>query len=112
MLYTYDASGNQIEEKDASGQLLKQYIYNTENRLAEVEDANGVTIATYYYDPFGRRLSKTITNPDASTTITYFHYNDEGYSAEKTNGQIISYLFSPQNTWSTNPKLKGSVPLK
>ncbi|VAW36461.1 hypothetical protein MNBD_GAMMA01-195 [hydrothermal vent metagenome] len=104
--FTYDANGSQIEETDASGQLLKQYIYNTENRLAEIKDENNQTIATYYYDPLGRRLSKTITNPDTSTTTTYFHYNDEGYSAEKTNGQIISYLFSPQNTWSTSPILK------
>ncbi|VAW42366.1 hypothetical protein MNBD_GAMMA01-1126 [hydrothermal vent metagenome] len=94
--FTYDANGSQIEEKDASGQLEKQYIYNTENRLAEIKDASNQTIATYYYDPFGRRLSKTITNPDATTTTTYFHYNDEGYSAEKTNGQITSYLFSPK----------------
>ncbi|VAW32818.1 hypothetical protein MNBD_GAMMA01-276 [hydrothermal vent metagenome] len=104
--FTYDANGSQIEEKDASGQLEKQYIYNTENRLAEIKDANGVNIATYYYDPFGRRLSKTITNPDTTTTKTYFHYNDEGYSAEKTGNQITSYLFSPQNTWSTSPILK------
>ena len=104
--FTYDGNGSQIEEKDANGQLLKQYIYNTENRLAEIKDANGANIVSYYYNPFGKRLSKTITNPDASTTTTYFHYNDEGYSAEKTNGQIISYLFSPKNTWSTSPILK------
>ncbi|VAW36457.1 hypothetical protein MNBD_GAMMA01-194 [hydrothermal vent metagenome] len=30
----------------------------------------------------------------------------EPCSAEKTNGNIISYLFSPQNTWSTSPILK------
>jgi len=104
--YSYDVNGSQIEEKDATGVLEKQYLYNTKNRLSEIKDANGQTIASYYYDPFGRRLSKTVTNPDTSTTTTYFHYNDEGYSAEKTNGQIISYLFSPQNTWSTSPILK------
>ncbi|VAW37970.1 hypothetical protein MNBD_GAMMA01-488, partial [hydrothermal vent metagenome] len=104
--FTYDANGSQIEEKDNNAVLEKQYIYNTENRLAEIKDGSGVNIATYYYDPFGRRLSKTVTNPDATTTTTYFHYNDEGYSAEKTNGQITSYLFSPQNTWSTSPILK------
>jgi len=105
--FSYDANGNQVEEKDSSGQLQKQYIYNTENRLSEIKDENGQTIATYYYDPFGRRLSKTITDHGtATTTTTYFHYNDEGYSAEKTDGQITSYLFSPQQTWSTSPILK------
>jgi len=107
--FTYDANGSQIEEKNANGQLEKQYLYNTENRLSEIKDSVGQTIASYYYDPFGRRLSKTVTNPDATTTTTYFHYNDEGYSAEKTNGQITSYLFSPQNTWSTSPILKPSL---
>ncbi|WP_188365549.1 RHS repeat protein [Marinicella pacifica] len=104
--YEYDANGNQTIEKDPQGQIIRQYIYNTQNRLGEIKDGSNQTIASYYYDPFGRRLSKTVTNPDQSTTKTYFHYSDEGYSAEITDGEIISYVFHPQRTWSTNPILK------
>lgn len=105
----------------ANDQVEQRYVYNSEERLAEVKDATDQTIASYYYDPFGRRLWKTVApnqpgNDSASPKTTYLYYTDEGYAAEYThNGNhpnseasitpVLSqlYLFAPQGLWSTEP---------
>ena len=74
------------------------------NRLIEVHDASNAIIATYRYDPFGRRLSKTL-NTTGQSRSTYYFYSAEGLIAEAdANGQITqSYGYAPGSTFSTNP---------
>ena len=111
--YTYDANGNTTSQTDAGNATnTRSYVYDTDNRLVEVHDAANAIIATYRYDPFGRRLSKTLSNT-ASTgsaqapagSSTYYFYSAEGLIAEAdANGQIIqSYGYAPGSTFSTNP---------
>ena len=75
------------------------------NRLIEVHDAANAIIATYRYDPFGRRLSKTLTTTTGQGSSTYYFYSAEGLIAEAdSNGQIIqSYGYAPGSTFTTNP---------
>ncbi|MBL0042694.1 MAG: RHS repeat protein [Xanthomonadales bacterium] len=120
-LYAYNENGSTVEKQAPNEQIEQRYVYNTEERLAEVKDQSGTTIATYYYDPFGRRLWKTVApnqpgNDGASPKTTYLYYTDEGYAAEYThNGNHPNseasitptlsqlYLFAPQGLWSTEP---------
>ena len=104
--FEYDANGNQIKKLDSNGQLFFEFIYNIENRISEVKNSKGNKLAEYYYDPFGRRLSKTLFYLDQTSTTVYFHYNDSGLSSEKSDNQIVSYLFSPNGYWTTYPILK------
>jgi RHS repeat-associated protein len=120
-LYAYNENGSTIEKKAPNDQVEQRYVYNSEERLAEVKDATDQTIASYYYDPFGRRLWKTVApnqpgNDSASPKTTYLYYTDEGYAAEYTHTgnhpnseatitPVLSqlYLFAPQGLWSTEP---------
>jgi hypothetical protein len=56
--------------------------------MDEVGDAEGNLVAEYYYDPFGRRLWKTLYpgaegHPGGAEPVReYLAYSDEGYAAE------------------------------
>jgi len=96
--FQYDNNGNTVQ-KDASG-VVRNYVYDADNRLIEVKDVGNSTIATYIYDPFGRRISKTVSN-----TTTYYCYADEGLIAEYsgTGDEIKTYGYKPGSTWTTDP---------
>lgn len=104
--HTYDENGSQIQLKLSSDEIENEFEYNLENRLTKIKDGSGRIVVDYYYDPFGRRLSKTVYNLDGTETTTYFHYSHEGLSSEKTNDEVISYLFKPGSSWSVDPILK------
>jgi RHS repeat-associated protein len=95
----YDVDGHTVQ-KSSSGQSLL-FKYDTAERLTQVTDALGSSIAAYYYDPFGRRLEKTVGG-----VTTYFQYADEGLVAEYDGGGNLtrSYGWSPNVNWGTNPQ--------
>jgi len=96
--YDYDANGNTISRTEGSS--VVNFIYDIENRLIRVEDGSSNVIAQYAYDPFGRRLSKTV-----DSTTTYYFYADEGLIGEYTSDgtQIKAYGYKPGSTWTTDP---------
>jgi RHS repeat-associated protein len=98
--FTYDLGGNQISRIDTTTNQTTHYIYNSEQRLIRVEDNNHQVIAQYYYDPFGRRLSKTIAGQ-----TTYYLYNQEGLVAEydQLGNLQTEYHYQPNSTWMANP---------
>ncbi|MBD8095499.1 RHS repeat protein, partial [Pseudomonas fluorescens] len=58
--YDYDAFGNLIRQRRGKGhQLVTEYRYDCQHRLIGITQPNGQT-ASYRYDPFGRRISKTV----------------------------------------------------
>jgi RHS repeat-associated protein len=86
-------------------------------RLIQTNDGSatfnntGTPIAQYAYDPFGRRIKKTIlqaTTPDAQTGTTLYLYSDDGLIAELDSiGTItVSYGWAPNGTWGTAPIYK------
>lgn len=93
---SYDDQGNLLVSKAANSQT--RYSYSAENRLETIESKSGRI--SYRYDPFGRRVAKTV---DGKTT--YFHYADEGLVAELgTDGRIIhAYSWIPGSPWGSNP---------
>lgn len=106
--YSYDQNGNTTQETNGSSSITK-YIYNTSNRLERVELPNG-RIATYTYDPFGRRIKKTITpsplaGEGTGEGVTYYLYADEGLIGEyDPNGNLKkAYSWVPDSIWGTNP---------
>ncbi len=103
--YAYDDNGSLISITHTDNGLQKRFIYNLDNRLTEVKDGSGNTIARYQYDPFGRRVSKTV-----SGTTTYFFYAQEGLVAEMDSTGTIKtqYGYRPHDSlgssaWGTNP---------
>lgn len=71
--FSHDEAGNMTSDG------VKDYVYDSENRLKEVKrTSDGQTIASYDYDVFGRRIKTT----DASGTATYFHYDGTNVIAE------------------------------
>ncbi|TAL16595.1 hypothetical protein EPN96_08595 [bacterium] len=69
----FRANGNTI--KKVTQAAVWDYVYDMENLLVEVKK-DGVTVALYGYDPYGRRLWKSVNN-----AVTYFAYSDEGLVA-------------------------------
>ncbi|WP_027159875.1 RHS repeat-associated core domain-containing protein [Methylobacter luteus] len=83
--YDYDDSGNLIRKSEI-GQ-VRQYGYDTQNRLIEVKDGSGNLIARYGYDLFDRRIWKEQYRDRSGNTLaqarrSYYLYADEGLIAE------------------------------
>jgi RHS repeat-associated protein len=111
----YTPTGHTAGETNSQG--TKTYRYNAAERLIEVSQSTtggSTTSTTYRYDPFGRRISKTHSQ-GASTSTTYFVYNDTGLMAElNEQGQMTkAYGFNPQaaqaGLWSTDPLWQAEV---
>jgi len=94
-------------EREISDQESKTYRYNAAERLTTYESSDG-TQAHYRYDPFGRRISKSVTK-DAATQVTYFVYSEQALMGElDKDGKLQrAYGFNPvagqQGLWSTDP---------
>jgi RHS repeat-associated protein len=96
--YEYDANGNQIRMTDAFGS--RYFRYDIKNRLVAVEDDEHQLLASYRYDPFDRRLSKTVAG-----VTRYFLYANEGLIAEydQQGAAISRYGYRPGSMWGTEP---------
>ncbi|OPB10501.1 rhs family protein [Pseudomonas fluorescens] len=90
--YDYDAFGNLIRERRGKGhQLVTEYRYDCQHRLIGITQPNGQT-ASYRYDPFGRRISKTV---DGITTE--FFWQGDKLIAEHHTDRHRSYLYEPDS---------------
>ena len=88
--YDYDAFGNLIRERRGKGQqLVTEYRYDCQHRLVGVTTPNGQT-ASYRYDPFGRRISKTVDDK-----TTEFFWQGDKLIAEHHAERHRSYLYEP-----------------
>ncbi|PTC22071.1 type IV secretion protein Rhs, partial [Pseudomonas palleroniana] len=88
--YDYDAFGNLIRERRGKGQsLVTEYRYDCQHRLIGLTTPNGQT-AHYRYDPFGRRISKTVDD-----TTTEFFWQGDKLIAEHHAERHRSYLYEP-----------------
>ena len=113
--YTYSVSERLLRISDGSG------VANNTNTANTANNEQGNEIARYAYDPFGRRIKKTVSqNPtgQGSTGTTLYFYADEGLIAEvdgnagsTTLGNITTtYGWVPASantgTWGTAPQWK------
>ncbi|MBA6044747.1 RHS repeat-associated core domain-containing protein, partial [Pseudomonas lactis] len=90
--YDYDAFGNLIRERRGKGQqLVTEYRYDCQHRLVGVTTPNGQT-ASYRYDPFGRRISKTVDDK-----TTEFFWQGDKLIAEHHAERHRSYLYEPDS---------------
>ncbi|WP_425375819.1 RHS repeat-associated core domain-containing protein [Pseudomonas marginalis] len=90
--YDYDAFGNLIRERRGRGHMLvTEYRYDCQHRLIGITQPNGQT-ASYRYDPFGRRISKTV---DGITTE--FFWQGDRLIAEHHADRHRSYLYEPDS---------------
>ncbi|MCF5725669.1 RHS repeat domain-containing protein, partial [Pseudomonas syringae] len=90
--YDYDAFGNLIRERRGKGhQLVTEYRYDCQHRLVEVKKTNGQN-ASYRYDPFGRRISKTVDN-----ITTEFFWQGDKLIAEHHKDKHRSYIYEPDS---------------
>jgi len=114
---TYTAQGDTASETNSQTQ--NSYGYNAAERLVQYSStpAGASTPdvqASYRYDPFGRRIAKSVTKGNVTTT-TYFIYSNTGLMAEANGqGQLTrAYGFNPvaaqQNLWSTSPVWQADV---
>ncbi|MCF5054677.1 hypothetical protein GIW74_24040, partial [Pseudomonas syringae] len=90
--YDYDAFGNLIRERRGrSHALITEYRYDCQHRLISLTQPNGQT-ASYRYDPFGRRISKTV---DGITTE--FFWQGDKLIAEHHADRHRSYIYEPDS---------------
>jgi len=83
--YSFDDDGN-IVSKDFGGGNTDTFTHNKDSRLTQFTDGdNASNNASYQYDPFGRRISKTV-----SGITTYYVWNDGWIVAEYNNNTIRS----------------------
>ncbi|MFL1553569.1 RHS repeat domain-containing protein, partial [Pseudomonas sp. D47] len=90
--YDYDAFGNLIRQRRGKGhQFVTEYRYDCQHRLIGITQPNGQT-ASYRYDPFGRRISKTV---DGITTE--FFWQGDKLVAEHHADRHRSYIYEPDS---------------
>ena len=90
--YDYDAFGNLIRQRRGKGhQLVTEYRYDCQHRLIGITQPNGQT-ANYRYDPFGRRISKTVND-----ITTEFFWQGDKLVAEHHADRHRSYLYEPDS---------------
>lgn len=100
---TYTSNGQLSTEENANKKL--SYSYNTAERLSKVSNDSG-ELARYEYDPFGRRISKTVNGE-----TTYYLYSSEGLIAElNQNGQMrVAYGWKPDSAWGSSPLWQANL---
>jgi RHS repeat-associated protein len=114
---SYTPQGHASKETNSQGE--QAYSYNAAERLISYANtpqsqSTPSLQADYRYDPFGRRIVKSVTE-NGTTTTTYFIYSDGGLMAEvNEQGQITkAYGFNPiaaqQGLWSTDPIWQANV---
>ncbi|MBK3460239.1 RHS repeat-associated core domain-containing protein [Pseudomonas haemolytica] len=102
--YDYDAFGNLIRERRGKGhQLVTEYRYDCLHRLISITKPNGET-ASYRYDPFGRRISKTVDDK-----TTEFFWQGDKLIAEHHADCHRSYIYEP-NSFRPLALLEGYGP--
>ncbi|WP_262416921.1 RHS repeat-associated core domain-containing protein [Pseudomonas sp. P867] len=102
--YDYDAFGNLIRERRGKGQqLVTEYRYDCQHRLITITKPNGET-ASYRYDPFGRRVSKTVDD-----ITTEFFWQGDKLIAEHHADCHHSYIYEP-NSFRPLALLEGYGP--
>jgi RHS repeat-associated protein len=116
--YGYDKSGNlvkKIRHNDDKGRDDKTtlYTYDYENRLIKVvtQKHNKQTIVSFTYDPFGRRLSKTVERDEIEKDEHEKHdkdsdKDDHDHHAPRT----TTYIYDNQNflmEYDQNGKIKA-----
>ncbi|MGZ9704658.1 RHS repeat-associated core domain-containing protein [Pseudomonas sp. GNP013] len=90
--YDHDAFGNLIRERRGKAHaLVTEYRYDCQHRLIAVKKPNGQT-AHYRYDPFGRRISKTVDDK-----TTEFFWQGDKLIAEHHADRHRSYLYEPDS---------------
>ncbi|MBK5544340.1 RHS repeat protein [Pseudomonas sp. TH04] len=90
--YDYDAFGNLIRQRRGKGhQLVTEYRYDCQHRLIGITQPNGKT-ASYRYDPFGRRVSKTVDD-----ITTEFFWQGDKLITEHHADRHRSYLYEPDS---------------
>ncbi|MGE1152153.1 RHS repeat-associated core domain-containing protein [Pseudomonas kitaguniensis] len=90
--YDYDAFGNLIRERRGRGHAITtEYRYDCQHRLTGITQPNGET-ASYRYDPFGRRISKTV---DGLTTE--FFWQGDTLIAEHQADRHRSHIYEPNS---------------
>ena len=118
---SYTAQGH--TQKESNVLESKEYEYNAAERLiryvqkdeALAGQSAAQTEASYRYDPFGRRIAKTIKQ-GSQTKTTYYIYSEQGLMAEADEkGQMTkAYGFNPlaaqQGLWSTDPVWQAETP--
>ncbi|WP_418514768.1 RHS repeat-associated core domain-containing protein [Delftia sp. PS-11] len=99
--YSYSATGH-IHSATRNGSVTT-HTYDAAERRVAVEHDGQIT-ARYQYDPFGRRIRKTIGSAQSAQT-TWFVYSDEGLLAEiDPQGQTTkAYGWQPGSDWGTEP---------
>ena len=106
-------------QKETSSQWSKDYQYNATKQLTQYQSTNpgqasAQIEANYRYDPFGRRISKSVKE-GATTKTTYFLYSEQGLMGEAdSEGKLTkAYGFNPmaaqQGLWSTDPIWQASI---
>jgi RHS repeat-associated protein len=92
--FEYDKAGNIT--KDSSTGIVREFVFNGDNKQVHVKDASGNPIGTYFYDGAGKRVKKT-----TSLETTIFVYDASGklvseYSTQLSQNPTISYLTTDQ----------------
>ena len=104
--FTYDKNGNLTKkvELDDEGQIKRTtlYTYDYENRLTKVEiqKKDKVKIVSFTYDPFGRRLSKSVSHLSLrgeAEAISNEDDDNDGDDEDKEHPRTTYYVYDNED---------------
>ena len=108
--YTYDNNGNTTSKTDSIG--TTNYTWDFENRLVGVTLPGNSGTITFNYDPFGRRVRKSITSgtTQLATTATNYLYDGLNLIEEvDPNGIVLTRYEQGQNIDEPLAQLRSGV---
>ena len=118
--YTYDEYGRKTEyfgiNADGTRSWVTEYSYDESGNLIEERTGNSVTVMTY--DEEGRVLSKVSYYKDEKNNETYYEYDEQGYVIAETRierySEEITYTFAvtynEDHTEATIEQFKNGEP--
>ncbi len=90
-LYSYDANGDLISEKNTNNAVTRNYTYDFENRLKQA--TQGTNTDTYTYDGLGRRVEKSV---NTKVTRTYYDGFETLFETNSADNIQRSYIHGPR----------------
>jgi RHS repeat-associated protein len=97
--YTYDNNGNTLTKTNGTG--TTNYTWDFENRLTSVVLPGTGGTVTFKYDPFGRRIQKSLTTgatPPITTTTTFAYDGDNITETTDNAGNILTVYVEGSRT--------------
>jgi RHS repeat-associated protein len=108
--YGYDANGNMITKVTGSTNTVRNFIWDSQNRLIKVEE-NGIPLAEFTYDHTGRRVTKKTANQVTLYVDNRYECVSSGTNFTPAASTCTKYIFAGNQRVASLPAGSDPMPI-